>query len=1150
MSVSLYAQELNNARMRLIVPAADTISVDTLSMIPGSAALFSADSLLSPDYYTVDYVKARIWFTPSRRAELEGLSLLLKYRVFPMSFEAPVFLRDRRLMEKTASQAGVAPYTERPAEKNNTLFGLEGLSRSGSISRGLTIGNNQDAVVNSSLNLQLAGKIGGNIEVLAAITDENIPVQAEGNTQQLQEFDKVYIQLNNDKHKLIAGDYDVRNPNGYFMRYFKKAQGGLYNYAETLERKNKSALSLSAGVGAAVSRGKFSRNVINGIESNQGPYRLRGAENELFIIVMSNSERVFIDGLLLDRGQDRDYIIDYNTAEVTFTTRRLINKDMRIVVEFQYADRNYARTLLTGFTAVKDNRLEAGINVYSEQDSKNQPLQQDLSPQDKAILATAGDNLSQAFQTSGDSVAFNVNEILYARVDTSVNSVLFTGVYRYSVNPDSAFYRVTFSNVGSGKGNYIAVDGQANGRVYQWIAPVNNVPQGTYEPKVLLVSPKQRQMASAYVKYALGEQTKAGVELAVSKDDLNRFAKKDKANDDGLAARLTFEHQQALRAADPDGWTIIGNLQTEVNDEYFRPVEVYRTVEFARDWNTGSLNAFDKEWLSSLQLGLKRAKTGEIRYSLKSLLRGNTYRGLMHGMSGTLQHRQWNGRWDASYLNTSGGTIASSFLRHRDELTYRIGTWIPGIRFEQERNEQKLKGNDSLALSAFHFRIAEFFFTRPDTCSVAVKGSFSRREDDGIRGTEFIHATTADMAAFQIGLNKGQRQKVSLIVNYRNLKTEDSLLTAVRPEESATGRLDYSLNAGKGLLNLTTFYEGGTGREPRRRYSFIEVAPGTGNYSWNDYNGDGIPQLNEFEIAAFQDQANYIRIFNSTDEYVKVFFNQFNAVINLNPAAKFTGPEKPFYARFSILSSFRFDNKLTGTENKAENWNPFTASIPDTVLISTQSSGRHTLFFDRTGSRFAADITWQEQRIRQLLANGLDTRISNALSTTIRWNFSQWLGLQQKVERSEKRSETEAFSSRDYFITGNESDTKLNFQPGNVYRITLSYRYKDKMNDPLEFAGEKAVISDAGLEWRYNSVKKGLLTAKFNLVKIAYNAASNTSLAFEMLEGLKEGTNLTWGLSIQRNLGSSLQLSLNYEGRQPAGLKTIHTGGAQVRAFF
>lgn len=139
---------------------------------------------------------------------------------------------------------------------------MEGLNRSGSITRGVTFGNNQDVVVNSNLNLQLSGKISESISIKAAIADDNIPIQPEGNTQQLQEFDKVYIQLNDEKSQLVAGDFVLNRPPSHFMNYFKRNQGGSFN-TTFKEGKNNSRHSFDAS--AAVSKGKFSRNMIAGI---------------------------------------------------------------------------------------------------------------------------------------------------------------------------------------------------------------------------------------------------------------------------------------------------------------------------------------------------------------------------------------------------------------------------------------------------------------------------------------------------------------------------------------------------------------------------------------------------------------------------------------------------------------------------------------------------------------------------------------------------------------------------------------------------------------------------------------------------------------------------------------------------------------------
>lgn len=1136
-----FSQNISNARQLRLIFNQDTITIDSLSIIPGSFYLLKNGSLVDTSLYKVDYAASKLFGISD---SLTNDTITAVYRVFPLAFSTAYALRsvnDKKLPGKDNRKI----YIYSDEDPSRELFRIEGLNKSGSISRGITIGNNQDAVVNSTLNLQLAGKLSNNIEVAAAITDDNIPVQPEGNTQQLQEFDKVFIQLSNENNKLIAGDFDMGKPTGYFMNFYKKGQGGWFSNKSKIEITKGNFADVQSTVSGAVSRGKFARNVFNGIESNQGPYRLTGAENETFIVILSGSEKIYIDGRLMKRGQTNDYIIDYNSAEITFTPQRLITKDIRIVAEFQYSDKNYSRTLFYGGSEAVKGKSKAYINIYSEQDARNQPLQQDLSLDQKKLLSEIGDDLNSALTLNADSVAFNPNEILYLKKDSLVNGILYNNVYVWSVNPDSAFYRLGFSLVGAGKGNYIYNITSANGKVFQWVAPVNGIPQGYYEPVVLLITPKKRQMATAGYSYIDKNKTEFNIELAASKDDVNTFSKADKGNDDGWAAVTSISKTIPLSKGKPVPWNLVTSGRYEFTYRHFKQIEVFRAVEFSRDWNTLALTDTSDEHNASAGIALRQGPNQNISYTLKTYVKPGAYNGLMHVVNTSNIYKTFTLRTDGSYLNTKGDLINSVFYRHKEDLSKQWKYFKTGVRYEEEHNEIQSATNDSLAINSFAFRDAGLYIETPDTSRFKSSAGYNRRTDDVPTGQSFTTSTVSDNITASAGYLFNRSNKISLSVKYRKLEIEDTLLTLQKPDESLLSRIDHQLTIGKGFITATTYYEAGSGREQKRDFSYIAVAPGTGNFAWVDYNADGIPQLNEFEIPQFQDQATYIRIFTPSNEFIKVYTNQLNFVLNIQPAAL---QKKMFWKKLALLTAWRFDNKVTGTTPE-EGLNPFLPVYDNSSVITTNAGSRNTLFINKTGEITGTDISYNDQQSRQLLSNGIETRREKEWQLNNRINFSTSFSAFTDLNKQEKSNTSEAFSSRNFNLDIYKAGEKITYQPGSMWRISLLYNITDKKNTIGE-AGEKSLSQKGGVEFRYSSLKRGLLTMGMNLVYIDFNQPENTPLAYEMLEGLKKGVNYTWSASLQRNISSSFQLSINYEGRKPEGIKTIHTGGLQARAFF
>ncbi len=1131
MSFCAYGQ-LNSFRQKQIVSSEKKIQVDTLSIYPSSFRIYCSGQELDSAQYDLDFAAATV--------TLKGNfcdTLLLSYRVFNFNISQPYQLRNESIIFN-GLEDDREKFLISQTYSVDDIFGGSEISKQGSISRGVSFGNNQDLGINSSLNLELSGQISPQLKILASISDANIPIQPDGTTNKLQEFDQLYIQIYNDNLKLIAGDFWLSKPEGYFLTYKKRAQG----LTSTYQFKNKQGGLWKTQVSGALSKGKFNRQIIQGIESNQGPYRLRGSENEPFIVILAGTERIYIDGRLLERGQEFDYTVDYNTSEVIFTSRNLITKDSRIVAEFQYSDQNYARSLVQSATSFESKKMRFWFNAYSEQDAKNQSLQQKLDNQQKGYLSSIGDSLQLARISSIDSVGYFPNQIQYKLID----SLGFDSILVFTNNPDSAKYNAFFIQVSLNQGDYILDQQIALGKIYKWVAPVNGVQQGNYSPARLIATPKKKQFVSTGISCSLSKNSTLKTELALSNEDKNTFSKIGNEDNLGFGAMLNWENKFKLVRDSSRLLFFQNNVKYEFINQTFAPIEQFRAVEFDRDWNTRNMEYLGNQSIIQIENSINKLNVGKLSLDFQNYTIGKDFTGNRLFSACNWNEKGWKVVWDASYLS-SNTQLKNEFIRHRAQISKQIKKLQIGFIDDHEFNTFK---SNQLDARSYQFYDYQFFISTADSSRSKFKISYRERYDWKPLINKLELAAKATTTAAEFRLRDKKNNELTLISGVRSLRILDTTLITEKAENTLIGRVEYNAKFLKNVVNISSFYEVGSGLEQRKDFVYLKVNDGQGIYTWIDYDADGIEDLNEFEIAQFIDQASYIRVFIPSSTYSRTYSNELNGSVFLRPEKVLQKKEGALkkLGLFSDQMRIRIMKKVNSLEFN-ELFNPFNAEIRDSNLISTNSSIRNTLFFNRNSSVFGMEYNFQVLNSKTLLASGFDSRKNQSHEFALRWNMTKFFAINLKFEDGLKLSIIDYTVNRNYEIQFQSYFSEFIYQPNTFFRIGAVSQISMKKNS-IEFGSEKGSNYQFSINTKYNQSQKGSFIGEFKTVLINFNGNVNSAVGFEMMEGLKPGVNHIWSVGYQRLLSKNLQLSIQYAGRKSEQLRIIHTGGMELRALF
>ena len=1115
----LSAQEIKTLyNSKKVAVSNDTIEIEKVSISPSFFKLQTAEGTeIDTSFYKIDFKKGKLFFKNNFSSQD---SITVRYFKYPEQLTKTYSIYDQ---DRVVANDGNLYKVNRSVKK---FVPFDGLNTSGSITRGVTIGNNQNASVSSNVDLQITGKISDKVSLRASIQDSNIPLQDNGYSQKLDEFDQIFIELFTDKWNIRAGDLFLENRQSRFLNFNKKVQG-LSTHFTFGGEENKTDIFASA----ALVRGQYAKSSFTGQEGNQGPYKLRGNNGELYVLVISGSERVYVNGILRKRGENNDYVIDYNAGEITFTSLFPITSEMRIVIEYQYSDRNYTRFVTYGGVNHEAKTWSLGGYLYSESDVKNQPLQQNLTSGQAAILSNAGDNINLMNAPSAYLDSYSENKILYKKITVTGGEA-----FEYSNNSTDELYNVRFTLVGNNLGNYILTNSSAIGKIYQYVAPIAGIPQGNYEPITRLIAPTKIQIATVLGKYNPNEKTAVDFEVGVSNNDLNLFSSLDDNNNKGVAGKLNFKQRLFTKKWQIDAF---GNYQYV--QENFKTIERLFNIEFNRDWNLTTFAGNQSLLINGLDFVLP--EKGKLTYQFEKLDFSKSFSGNRHLINGLFKLKNWNILQNSSYLKSDGTYSNSTFIRNQSQVCYNFKkNWI-GSSLRLENNKEKLVATQQLSVLSQRFTEYGAFVGRGDSTKVFVELGYLQRVNDSLQGGFLQRVNRSQSYYLKSKLLQTKKSDLSLFVNYRNLEYVDKTR---KNEPSLNSRLLYNDKYFNQLMLVTTAYETSSGTIAQQEFTYLEVEPGQGVYTWIDYNGNGIQELEEFEVAAFSDQAKYVRVFLPNQIFVKTHQNKFSQALTLNPTQWQNDLGfKKFLSHFYNQTSFLIERKI---KRNGDNFdlNPFSTS--DENLLGLNTSFRNSLFYNRGKQKHSITYTFITNRIKNLLSVGSQ---ENKNST----HQLQYVHLVQKTwlftlgtETSKSDLKSENYSSKNYEVNGYQVSPKISYLFNKNVSWDIFYEYQNKENQIGN--SEKLLQNRFGTSFSYASEKKITMNGEFSLYQNKFEGDAQSAVAFQMLEGLQPGKNMTWRLLLQKNLTQFLDINVNYQGRKTETSQTIHTGNIQLRAYF
>lgn len=1065
--------------------------------------------------------------------DLYGDTLTISYRTLAMpqsveyNFDSLYFTHSPDSALLWMQQPAHLPYAFSRVQPPFTLTGYA--------ERQVGVGQTTTSFTGGAIRLALHGTLPSGIQIEGQLSDQSLPFQPEGTTTQLQALDRVYLKLSDRSWLLEAGDLTLAARRMPFLVYNQQVQGLNFAYSDRLLTLDSAAAELSLGL----AKGEFTRVVIRGEEGIQGPYRLQGQRDFVQVVVLAGSERVYLDGKLLTRGENRDYIIDYNLGEIRFTPRCPITARSRIIVEYERAIRSFIRYVASSSAALRTvNGWLVNIQGHTTHDASSSPLAlADPDAARKALALVPPDEL-EVWVVPTTPAVWGEHSAGYLRQDTLIDGVTYT-YFRYleQGSADSLFLP-PFSYVGKGKGDYTLRQGATNTQIFDWTPPKEGRQMGDYRVGQRVTPPQSHTVLQLSLgKKWAGDLASTSIDAAYSYCNRNTLAADSPNARHGLALHLQQENR--LLSYGSDGLSL--SVEGRYVGAKFTEVQTFLPVEFHRAWGVLAPSA-PVEWGDALIALTSREQSGVSRLSFGGIARSDA-----HGLAGELHQQHRWGLWgyasDVSLrmvdYRDSRAQLGSGNLSVSRDLPYVRLTLLGRGEGSQRRGASPGGGHcpDAWWETGVRADLA-------DTLRATLSIEATLRADAPSSGDAALPGQRALQTRLASSFAMPHHGKISALAALRCILSSPEQSAAKSPL-SLLSQFQITQPFARMRFYVMAEHALSAERLPRWQQHFVRVPMGQGQYAWVDANGDGIAQMEEFVQAAFRDQGEYTLQYVPSSHGVHALTSQMRFNVRFTPRPN----QRPITD--STVWWQRFDLEMQAHSSQKRNdarWGALHNPLPfsDSALLEQQGAVQATVHLNRDHSPIGLFYGFTLSHARQSLSQGVSLnyvrRHHLELSTPVRPGVGAGLEGEWCV-----RSQTLPYGGLPQLPTATLSGAALLHWRG-ASRLCHTLRVS------LSHISHRVAPQRARLH-RYSYTLRQPLSDRWHADLVLMYAhltttiPANNPLAYESLQGMMAGHNFLAELSLTCRITRYLELTTTYHARRLGSERLVQSGFLQLRAI-